>query len=84
VGTLIHSGDTVPILFFGPNVRVDEVKEFDEISCSQGHLRLEGKDLLPVILNHLDRALLYGLRLGERITPYIPCYGELEPLLPED
>ena len=64
VGRLIHSGESVPILFYGKYVRKDKVKEFNEISCSEGHLRISGDELMYLILNYLDRALLLSLRPG--------------------
>ncbi|ABR55926.1 phosphonopyruvate decarboxylase-related protein [Methanococcus aeolicus Nankai-3] len=72
VGSLIHSGESVPIVVVGKNVRFDDVKEFNEIACSKGHLRIFSKDLMNVILNYTDRALLYGLRSGSSILKYIP------------
>ncbi len=72
VGTLIHSGESVPILIYAKNVRIDSVKEFNEISCSNGHLRIYSKDLMNIILNYTDRALLYGLRPNEGNLKYIP------------
>ena len=80
VGNLIHSGESVPILFYGKNVRVDNVKEFNEISCSNGHLRIRGEELMHLILNYTDRALLYGLRSGDRLRYYIPKDDEIDLL----
>ncbi len=80
VGTLIHSGESVPIAIIGKNVRVDDVKRFNEKECSKGHLRIYSNDLMNIILNYTDRALLYGLRSGDRIIPYIPNDDEVEHL----
>ncbi len=80
VGNLIHSGESVPILFYGKNVRVDNVEEFNEISCSNGHLRIRGEELIPLILNYTDRALLYGLRAGNKLRYYIPKDDDIELL----
>ncbi|MFH1393550.1 MAG: 2,3-bisphosphoglycerate-independent phosphoglycerate mutase [Candidatus Micrarchaeota archaeon] len=56
-----HSGHEVPILFFGDNERYDNVKKFDEISCMDGGLgHIEGKDVMPMILNMLGKARKYG------------------------
>ena len=70
----------MPILFYGKNVRVDNVKEFNEISCSNGHLRIRGEELMHLILNYTDRALLYGLRSGDRLRYYIPKDDEIDLL----
>ena len=80
VGSLIHSGESVPIVVVGKNVRFDDVKEFNEIACSKGHLRIFSKDLMNVILNYTDRALLYGLRSGSSILRYIPNDDDIEHL----
>ncbi|WP_423793218.1 2,3-bisphosphoglycerate-independent phosphoglycerate mutase [Methanocaldococcus indicus] len=79
-GNLIHSGESVPILFYGKNVRVDEVNEFNEVACSLGHLRIRGDELMHLILNYTDRALLYTLKPGSKIIRYIPNEDELELL----
>jgi 2,3-bisphosphoglycerate-independent phosphoglycerate mutase len=56
-----HSGHEVPILFYGENERYDKVKKFDEISCMDGGLgHLEGKDIMPMILNMLKKSRKYG------------------------
>jgi len=47
-----HEGDPVPIAIQGPNVRTDDVKEFNERTCTKGGLcRIKGKDLMPTIMN---------------------------------
>ena len=71
-GTLVHSGEPVPIMFVGKGVRVDGVQTFGERSCTKGSIRMEGRDLMPMVLNFTDRALLYGLRTGSRRTSYVP------------
>lgn len=63
---VIHSGDPVPLVVAGPNVRADEVTGFGELLMARGILgRLCGEDVLPVLLNAADRALF----LGSRPTP---------------
>ncbi len=71
-GTLIHSGEQVPIMFMGKGVRVDEVESFGERSCTKGSIRMYGPDLMPMILNLTDRALLYGLRQGGKRLNHVP------------
>lgn len=71
-GTLIHSGEPVPVMFIGEGIRTDQVQEFGERSCARGSLRITGADLIPMILNYTDRALLYGLRPGARRIGYLP------------
>jgi 2,3-bisphosphoglycerate-independent phosphoglycerate mutase len=40
ISSLIHSGEPVPVIMIGPNVRRDKVGVFDEISASEGCLGL--------------------------------------------
>jgi 2,3-bisphosphoglycerate-independent phosphoglycerate mutase len=56
-----HSGDPVPLTIFGEGVRVDEVPHFDERSAARGSLgRLQGKDLMPILLNQANRSEKFG------------------------
>jgi 2,3-bisphosphoglycerate-independent phosphoglycerate mutase len=50
-----RTGDASPLLFFSPGTRRDEVREFDELSCVNGHVgRISGKGVMPFILNQMD------------------------------
>lgn len=61
-GTLIHSGEPVPVLFNGTGVRRDAVDKFDEIGVASGALgTLRGDELMHMILNYTDRARLAGI-----------------------
>ena len=76
-GGLIHSGETVPLLILGEGVRRDEVTSFDEIRCAQGALgQLRGKELMFLIVNHLDRAVLRGIRHSPEYRAYWPSRYE--------
>jgi 2,3-bisphosphoglycerate-independent phosphoglycerate mutase len=45
-----HSGDPVPVLLHGPDLRGDEVLRFHEYACARGALgRLRGSDLVPIL-----------------------------------
>ncbi|MEM4728933.1 MAG: 2,3-bisphosphoglycerate-independent phosphoglycerate mutase [Thermoplasmata archaeon] len=56
-----HSADPVPLLIYGPGVRRDAVRTFDEVSCARGGLgRLLGRDLLPILLDLTGRAEKFG------------------------
>ena len=77
-GSLIHSGETVPLLMYGEGVRRDEVLRFDEVSAAAGALgSVRGKELMYLILNHLDRAKLQGLMDTPLDQPFWP--GDSEP-----
>lgn len=71
-GTMIHSGEPVPIMFIGGPVRVDDVTEFGERSCGKGSLWMQGTDLIPMILNFTERAQFYNFRPGGKKRRYIP------------
>jgi 2,3-bisphosphoglycerate-independent phosphoglycerate mutase len=77
-GPLIHSGETVPMTLFGRGIRRDRVKQFDEISAATGALGcLHGKELIYLILNHLERAKLHGIMDMPVDQPFWP--GNYEP-----
>lgn len=66
VGDMIHSGESVPLLMVGKYLRRDKVVNFDEISCLYGSLgEVRGNEIMPMILNFMDRADLYGLQYGQ-------------------
>lgn len=45
-----HSGDPVPIVFWGPGVRTDDCRHFDERSVAKGGLhRIRGVDVMNMI-----------------------------------
>ena len=72
-GPLIHSGETVPLLFVGPGVRRDSVEQFHEIAAAHGALGpVRGTELILMILNQLDRAKLRGLMDTPEDQPYWP------------
>lgn len=78
-GPLIHSGEPVPILFYGRGVRRDRVTGFDEIRAAEGALGfLRGKEVLLLILNYLDRVKLQGIMDTPYDQPYWP--GVYKPL----
>ncbi len=56
-----HSGDAVPVVFWGPGVRPDAVKTFGERPAATGGAgRLRGRDVLPILLNLAGRAEKFG------------------------
>ncbi len=75
-GPLIHSGESVPLIFRGSGVRRDKVNQFDEISAAQGALgTVRGKELMYLVLNHLERSKLAGIMDTPVDQPYWPgCY----------
>ncbi len=76
--TLIHSGEPVPVVLAGAKVRRDHVNTFDEIQAAQGCVGpLRGDELMRLLLNYADRAVLNGHRLGRREESFFP--GPYEP-----
>jgi 2,3-bisphosphoglycerate-independent phosphoglycerate mutase len=56
-----HTGDPVPLVLTGPGVRSDSVSRFNERACAAGGLgHLRGKDLMPLLMNYLDRTPMFG------------------------
>jgi len=83
ISPLIHSGEPVPVAMAGPTVRRDGVEAFDEVSAARGSLGLlRGRELMLTILNHADRSVMLGHRLGEEERPYLP--PTYEPFRLED
>ncbi len=77
-GPQIHSGEPVPIAVAGPGIRRDLVNGFDEVQCAPGALGwVQGRDLMPRVLNCLDRAKLAGLMDTPDDQPYWP--GKRKP-----
>ena len=56
-----HSADAVPILFHAKGIRNDKIEKFGERDCSKGSLGIiEGKDVMPNILNIMGKLPLIG------------------------
>lgn len=81
--TLLHSGEAVPILMLGRNAWADDVKYFNEKSCIYGGLgRIDGKDMMPTILNLTDRIKYHSAKLQPFNGIYWP--KKLNPFSPEN
>ena len=78
VGTMIHTGETVPLTMVGKYPRRDEVTAFNEIACARGGLGVvRGKELMYLILNFLDRAKMKGLMDTPVDQPYSPGHYQI-------
>jgi 2,3-bisphosphoglycerate-independent phosphoglycerate mutase len=72
-GTMIHTGESVPLVMSGKYIRRDDVGKFDEVSCATGGLSLvRGKEILYLVLNFLDRGKLWGLMDSPDDQPFTP------------
>ena len=61
ISVMNHSGDPVPVLIRGPEVRVDDVKEFSEVACAKGGLnRIRGADVMNIMMDLMNYAHKFG------------------------
>ena len=61
ISVLNHSGDPVPVIIRGPEVRVDDVNEFSEIACAKGGLcRIRGSDVMNIMMDLMNYAHKFG------------------------
>lgn len=74
-GPLIHSGEPVPITMVGKGIRCDNIQHFNEVDCAGGALGfVQGRDLMYMVLNALDRVKLSGLRDTPVDQPFWPGF----------
>ncbi len=72
-GTMIHTGESVPLTMVGKYTRNDDVRRFDEVICAAGGLSLvRGTELMHLVLNFLDRGKLWGLMDSSDDQPFTP------------
>ena len=61
VSVMNHSGDPVPIVINGPNVRVDDVKEYHEFATYKGGLcRIRGSDVMNIMMDLMNNSHKFG------------------------
>ncbi len=79
MGSMVHSGEPVPLTICGQGVRVDKVREFNETAAAAGALGfVRGREFMYMVLNYLDRGKLAGLMDTPVDQPFWP--GQSEPL----
>ncbi len=84
IGSLIHSGEPVPILAVGPGLGSDDVNTFDEQASRKGSIGpICGKDLMPLILNYSNRIRLLGTRSFSKDFLARPTKDRAIPLRPD-
>jgi len=72
-GTMIHTGESVPLAMTGKYIRRDGVRNYDEVSCASGGLSLvRGREFMYLVLNFLDRGKLWGLMDSPDDQPFAP------------
>ena len=75
-----HSGEEVPLVIRGGNVRVDGVTEFGERAAASGGLgHLRGEDFMPVLVNAAERANMWETRPTPNRRLYRPHADQVEP-----
>ena len=56
-----HSGDAVPVAFFGYGVRPDDVERYGERPCGKGIMgHLRGMEIMQVLTNMMGRGEKFG------------------------
>jgi 2,3-bisphosphoglycerate-independent phosphoglycerate mutase len=61
VSTMDHTGDPVPIVICGPEVRVDDVKNFNERSTAMGGLcRIRGNNIMDILMDLMNLSTKFG------------------------
>ena len=61
ISTMDHTGDPVPLVISGPEVRVDDVKEFNERATAKGGLcRIQGKNIMDILMDLMNMSTKFG------------------------
>ncbi len=61
ISTMDHTGDPVPIVITGPEVRVDDVKKFNERSAANGGLcRIRGNNVMDILMDLMNISTKFG------------------------
>ncbi len=61
ISIMDHTGDPVPIVITGPEVRVDDVTKFNERSTSKGGLcRIRGNNIMDILMDLMNRSTKFG------------------------
>jgi len=69
----MHTGEPVPILIASKGLRSDATRVFSEREAVYGGLgRIRGKDIMPILLDSIERTVEYGTRPSPRKISYMP------------
>jgi len=61
ISTMDHTGDPVPILINGPEVRVDDVTKFNERSVVKGGMcRIRGCNVMDILMDLMNMSTKFG------------------------
>ncbi|MGZ7046988.1 MAG: 2,3-bisphosphoglycerate-independent phosphoglycerate mutase [Methanobacterium sp.] len=61
ISVMDHTGDPVPIVIKGPEVRVDDVNKFNERAATAGGLiRIRGSDVMNILMDLMNKSEKFG------------------------
>jgi len=61
ISVMDHTGDPVPIVIKGPEIRVDGVKSFNERAAPSGGLcRIRGSDVMNILMDLMNKSEKFG------------------------
>ena len=61
ISVMDHTGDPVPLVINGPDIRVDDVVEFNERSTTKGGLcRIRGSDIMNILMDLMNKSTKFG------------------------
>ena len=61
ISAMDHTADPVPMIIYGPNVRVDDVNQFNEIDAHKGGLcRIRGSDVMDILMDLINNSKKFG------------------------
>jgi len=61
ISAMDHTADPVPIVINGPEIRVDEVEQFNEIEAHKGGLcRIRGSDVMDILMDLMNNSTKFG------------------------
>lgn len=61
ISAMDHTADPVPMIIYGPEVRVDDVNQFNEIEAHKGGLcRIKGSDVMDILMDLMNNSKKFG------------------------
>ncbi|MBM4241355.1 MAG: 2,3-bisphosphoglycerate-independent phosphoglycerate mutase [Euryarchaeota archaeon] len=61
ISVMDHTGDPVPLVISGPEVRVDDVDQFNERATARGGLcRIRGSDVMSILMDLMNKSTKFG------------------------
>jgi len=61
ISAMDHTADPVPMIIHGPEVRVDDVKQFSEFEAHKGGLcRIRGSDVMDILMDLMNNSTKFG------------------------